>query len=117
MNMADFILDAATVLSFSGDSIADKNGNYVDALEYSNRPFVDDRTPEEIEGYNQYLKRQKKKDYMMRILRLLYIEKELPDVMPKSYSTFAQYKAHNSDKYINILNSANEKGITSSLLI
>ena len=103
---------------FSGDSIADKNGNYVDALEYSNRPFVDDRTPEEIEGYNQYLKKAEKERLHDENLKAFYIlKKELPDVMPKSYSTFAQYKAHNSDKYINILNSANEKGITSSLLI
>lgn len=103
---------------FFGDSIADKNGNYVDALEYSNRPFVDDRTPEEIEGYNQYLKKAEKERLHDENLKAFYIlKKELPDVMPKSYSTFAQYKAHNSDKYINILNSANEKGITSSLLI
>ena len=103
---------------FSGDSVADKNGNYVDALEYSNRPFVDDRTPEEIEGYNQYLKKAEKERLHDENLKAFYIlKKELPDVMPKSYSTFAKYKAHNSDKYINILNSANEKGITSSLLI
>lgn len=103
---------------FFGDSIADKNGNYVDALEYSNRPFVDDRTPEEIEGYNQYLKKAEKERLRDENLKAFYIlKKELPDVMPKSYSTFAKYKAHNSDKYINILNSANEKGITSSLLL
>ena len=103
---------------FLSDSIADKNGNYVDALEYSNRPFVDDRTPEEIEGYNQYLKKAEKERLRDENLKAFYIlKKELPDVMPKSYSTFAKYKAHNSDKYINILNSANEKGITSSLLI
>lgn len=103
---------------FFSDSIADKNGAYVDALEYSNRPFVDDRTPEEIEGYNQYLKKAEKERLRDENLKAFYIlKKELPDVMPKSYSTFAKYKAHNSDKYINILNSANEKGITSSLLI
>lgn len=103
---------------FFGDSIADKNGNYVDALEYSNRPFVDDRTPEEIEGYNQYLKKAEKEKLHDENLKAFYIlKKELPDVMPKSYSTFVKYKAHNSDKYINILNSANEKGITSSLLL
>lgn len=103
---------------FFSDSIADKNGNFVDALEYSNRPFVDDRTPEEIEGYNQYLKKAEKERLRDENLKAFYIlKKELPDVMPKSYSTFAKYKAHNSDKYINILNSANEKGITSSLLL
>lgn len=103
---------------FFGDSIADKNGNYVDALEYSNRPFVDDRTSEEIEGYNQYLKKAEKERLRDENLKDFYIlKKELPDVIPKSYSTFAKYKAHNSDKYINILNSANEKGITSSLLL
>lgn len=103
---------------FFGYSIADKNGNYVDALEYSNRPFVDDRTPEEIEGYNQYLKKAEKERLRDENLKAFYIlKKELPDVMPKSYSTFAKYKAHNSDKYINILNSANENGITSSLLL
>ena len=103
---------------FFGDSIADKNGNYVDALEYSNRPFIDDRTPEEIDGYNQYLKKAEKERLRDENLKAFYIlKKELPDVMPKSYSTFAKYKAHNSDKYINILNSANEKGITSSLLL
>lgn len=103
---------------FFSDSIADKNGNFVDALEYSNRPFIDDRTPEEIEGYNQYLKKAEKERLRDENLKAFYIlKKELPDVMPKSYSTFAKYKAHNSDKYINILNSANEKGITSSLLI
>lgn len=103
---------------FFSDSIADKNGNFVDALEYSNRPFIDDRTPEEIEGYNQYLKKAEKERLHDENLKAFYIlKKELPDVMPKSYSTFAKYKAHNSDMYINILNSANEKGITSSLLI
>lgn len=103
---------------FFSDSIADKNGNFVDALEYSNRPFIDDRTPEEIEGYNQYLKKAEKERLHDENLKAFYIlKKELPDVMPKSYSTFAKYKAHNSDMYINILNSANKKGITSSLLI
>ncbi len=103
---------------FFSDSIADKNGNFVDALEYSNRPFIDDRTPEEIEGYNQYLKKAEKERLHDENLKAFYIlKKELPDVMPKSYSTFAKYKAHNSDKYINILNSANENGITSSLLL
>lgn len=60
---------------FFGDSIADKNGNYVDALEYSNRPFVDDRTPEEIEGYNQYLKKAEKERLRDENLKAFYILK------------------------------------------
>lgn len=101
---------------FFGDSIADKNGNYVDALEYSNRPFVDDRTPEEIEGYNQYLKKAEKERLRDENLKAFYILRhQVPDIMPTSYQTFVRYKSKNTSKYTAIVAAVNERGISSPL--
>ena len=99
---------------YLGGYITDKNGNFVDALEYSNRPFIDDRTPEEIQAYKQYLEKTKAEQQRDENLKAFYIlRKELPDIMPKSYSTFMKYKSKNSAEYKLIINSAKEKGITS----
>lgn len=75
----------------------------VDIVEYSNRPFVDDRTKNEKELYQHYLdsevyesiKYQDKEDYE-RLLQLI------PNDMPKSFSAYRRMKISKTANFLKI---------------
>ena len=79
-----------------------------DIVAYSNRPFVDERTAEEKQAFeNEVAKRE----------RAVIIKEEydwlcefLPELAPKSLSAYSRMKNIKSDKYIEIFESAKEKG-------
>ncbi|MBP3446484.1 MAG: hypothetical protein J6K64_04325 [Clostridia bacterium] len=93
-----------------------------DAVEYSNRPFVDERTEEEKKNH---IKRLQKKDiysdyeyakehYMKRKIQLdeyKLIKKNLPKLAPKSFSGYSRMKSMNTKNYQKILALIKEKGI------
>ncbi len=90
-----------------------------DFIRYSNRPFVDDRTSEEINNYikwqmaeQQKLERQEKlrqeaQENAERIEALrkefLWIQKNLPDLCPKSLSGYSRMKNAKSKSYQKII--------------
>lgn len=74
---------------------------------YSNRPFVDDRTPQEREKHEKYMKEvesdaKDRRDYD-------WICEHLPDVAPKSYGGYRNMKNKNSTNYQKIVLLAKEK--------
>ena len=74
---------------------------------YSNRPFVDDRTAQEREQYEEYMKKiesdaKDREDYD-------WICEHLPDVAPKSYGGYRNMKSKNSANYQKIVLLAKEK--------
>ena len=77
-------------------------------IKFSNRPFEDDRSPEEIEEYmiqqqEQLEKEKNRKDYN-------WICKKLPEISPKSLSGYTRMKNSNSKNYQKIVIAAREKG-------
>lgn len=102
-----------------------ENGEYqkrvYDAIEYSNRPFIDDRTEEEKKKYIDNLQKQKspydynsaKEYYLERQARLKeyrLILMHLPDIAPKSYSGYARMKSMNTKNYQNLVAKMKDKG-------
>ena len=89
------------------DILIEVRGNQV--ISESNRPFVDDRTAEEKESYQNYLaekqaeaeKAQDKEDYAE--LSALY-----PDIVPKSFGAYRRLKNSNPDKFEEIRNLLNK---------
>ena len=78
------------------------------AVAYSNRPFVDDRTPQEREQYEEYIKKiesdeKDRRDYD-------WIREHLPNVAPKSYGGYRNMKNKNSANYQKLVLIAKEKG-------
>ncbi len=101
---------------YKGGNIRDKYYNFVDAIEYSNRPFVDDRTPAEIENYNKWQKNITQiNTYVNEEKEFFILRTKLPNVLPKTFATFEKYKRTSSPKYIKILEEAKQQNITSFL--
>lgn len=77
-------------------------------IRYVNRPFTDDRTPEEIECFehkqlNCQAKIQDRKDYD-------WLREHLPEQSPKSFGGYRKMKNANSANYIKLKNLALQKG-------
>ncbi|MBQ8298027.1 MAG: hypothetical protein IJX77_09630 [Ruminococcus sp.] len=83
-----------------------------DIVEYSNRPFIDDRDEKEKEIHQHYLDRgvfesvkyQDKEDYE-KLIRLI------PDEMPKSFSAYRRMKMSETDKFLCISEEASKLGM------
>lgn len=78
------------------------------AVQYSNRPFVDDRTPKQKKEYNDYIKKQAdeikdRQDYD-------WIWEHLPDIAPKSYGGYRNMKHQNSKNYQKLVAAAKDQG-------
>lgn len=82
----------------------------VSAIEYSNRPFVDDRTPSEKKLYNERQKKmaqdiKDRSDYD-------WLCEHIPDIAPKSFSGYRNMKNKNSANYQKLVSLAKEKGLS-----
>lgn len=78
------------------------------AVKYSNRPFLDDRTESEKLTYNEYINEQiaetkDRTDYD-------WICEYLSDIAPKSFGGYRNMKNKNSMNYQKIVSAAKEKG-------
>ena len=94
-----------------------KSLNEIDELiEYSNRPFVDDREDEEIERYNRILAKNKQ-DYIDGINKeqacaeYEQILTNLPDISPKSQGGYLKMKKSNSANFQKLKEKAISSGI------
>ena len=90
-----------------------KNTKKVDTLKYSNRPLVDDRTPEELQEYENLLivtKKQEEKELNRKDYNWLF--EFLPEDCPKSFSGYTRVKNANTEKYQKLVLKAKEKGYT-----
>ena len=90
---------------------------YVDALKYSNRPFVDNRTDQEKERYEKLTKEREKKHrwdydslvkYLRRASEYDWICRYLPNMAPKSLGGYTRMKHTNSKNYLKIREAAME---------
>lgn len=78
-----------------------------DPISYSNRPFSDDRNPDEIKEYDEYIAKiseenKNRTDYY-------WICENLPDLAPKSLSGYMRMKNSNSKNYEKLVNAASAK--------
>lgn len=79
-------------------------------VKFSNRPFVDDRSLEEIAEFEkiqhaQIEQKKNRKDYK-------WICKHLPEISPKSLSGYTRMRNSNSKNYQKIVIAAKQKGYT-----
>lgn len=90
----------------------DKMGNSVDAIQASQRPFVDDRTESEKVNYFDYLKeqdeRKKKENDEIEYCNLLNI---FPESAPKSFGAYRRMKNARTKNFLKLSEMAKEKGI------
>lgn len=90
---------------------------YDDLIAYSNRPFVDDRTPEEVERHTNWrtsLNETAEKQARTKQSRqeFFWIQENLPELCPKSLSGYSRMKNANSRAYQIIVEEAAKKGKT-----
>lgn len=88
------------------------HGQEVNALKSSIRPYIDDRTEQEIksyQGYLDYLEEIEKKENDRKEYQLL-LEK-LPEIAPKSFGAYRKMKNYKTKNYEKLLISAKEIGI------
>lgn len=94
-----------------------------DAIEYSNRPFVDERTEEEKARYEEPLhKKDVSTDY--EYIKTYYLKRKaslqeynlikeyLPEKAPKSYAGYARMKSMNTKNYQILVKDLREKGVS-----
>lgn len=92
--------------------IKDSDFNSHEVFEYSNRPFVDDRTEYDKQLHLERLENQRKRMESAHNKEMYYLLKEkMPDKMPKSLSGFTRMKNANSKNYQTIVQAAKEIGI------
>lgn len=77
-------------------------------IQYVNRPFIDDRTPEEEKYYEQ--ERLKKQAEMQDRKDYDWLREHLPEQAPKSFSGYRKMKNANSANYVKLKNLAFQKG-------
>lgn len=94
------------------NTIHDKFGHDVDAIQASQRPYIDDRSTAEKEAYLNYLK-QKENERQKEIDELEYytILAKLPDIAPKSFGGYRRMKNQQTKNYLKIEKVAKENGI------
>ena len=77
-------------------------------IAYSNRPFTDDRTSEEIESYNIALK--KANDDFINSEEYDWLFEHLPEIAPKSLSGYVRMKNSKSNNFMKLVEKAKESG-------
>lgn len=105
--------------------IQHKDGNTqlvtVDAIESSNRPYIDDRSADEVERFNLYkmkhLKEQQLepgieqwKKWIQRSIEYAWVKEYLPKIAPKSQSGYSNMKNRRSKNYLRIEEEAKKLG-------
>ncbi len=93
----------------SVSTLFDNNSNVVDAIEYSNRPFIDDRTDEEKENYN--FRVDKKRQEKINRSNYDYLREFMPDIAPKSYGGYVKMRNLGSETYKKIYDLAFKQGV------
>ena len=76
-------------------------------IDYSNRPFIDDRTSDEVVAYDNYI--QKQLDEQKNRNDYDWICEHLSEIAPKSLSGYMRMKNSNSSNYQTIVEKAKEK--------
>lgn len=84
-------------------------------VKYSNRPYLDDRSPEEVEKYNEwqeYMQEEEKRKHRASInqAEFFWIQEHLPSICPKSLSGYSRMKNSNSKTFQEIVKCANDAG-------
>lgn len=108
------------------EGIYDPPFDCVDIVSYSNRPFRDERSQEEIARYDswkgkssKYMSDQERieqdsldraKKYYVDNQTFLWIQENLPDLCPKSLTGFRRIRTQNTKKYQNIVSAAAKLG-------
>ncbi len=77
--------------------------NNNEVIEFSNRPFVDDRTEEQKAGYQRILQ-EREEDKQREIDRADYnwLWENIPEICPKTFNAYRRMKKANSKGYIEI---------------
>ncbi|MBR3819648.1 MAG: hypothetical protein IKJ41_10975 [Clostridia bacterium] len=77
--------------------------NNDEVIEFSNRPFVDDRTEEQKAGYQRILQ-EREEDKQREIDRADYnwLWENIPEICPKTFNAYRRMKKANSKGYIEI---------------
>lgn len=103
--------------SYFEDSTIYYKGERVDPIKASSRPFVDDRTPEEVQRYLDYIaEREAQKEYEAKKLadkkEYSVLQEKLPNLTPKSFSAYRRMKNGNTIGFQKLKKEAADIGIT-----
>jgi hypothetical protein len=84
----------------------------VDPIAYSNRPFVDDRTPEQIKDREKYLRRVNNRVHKgQNKIEYLKLCHYCHHVAPGAFNAYVGMKNRKTDSWADILVAAKEEGI------
>lgn len=80
-------------------------------IKFSNRPFIDDRTPKEKEDYKAVLLKLEE-DNLRDLDKQDYdwLWEHMPEICPKSFSSYRRMKSANTKNYIKIIETAQSNG-------
>lgn len=112
-SMTDMILKSGLIFSpFIYGISQPRYCNSTDIIEFSNRPFIDDRTDNEKENFIQFRKQwildnRKAEDF----LEYRQICKFIPSYKPKSFKKYQEMKFEKSDDFQELMKIAEEAGI------
>lgn len=77
-----------------------------DLIKWSNRPYVDERTQEQKEHFEQEYKKHEEEELDKKFYDLIF--EKIPEIAPKSFGGYRRMKSTNSDNYQKLLKKAEE---------
>ena len=86
------------------------NGKLKSDILFSNKPFIDNRTSEEKQLWNEHIKEQEFNEKTLSDYN--WICKNLPDLCPKSLGGYKRMVKSNSSNYQKLVSAAKEHGYT-----
>lgn len=99
------------ILGIDTNNYDDKANTDSEIIQRSNRPFLDERTQEEITAYEEYIS-QRKKEEIQNTNRIEYykILNKYPDKAPKSLGAYSRMKNQNTKNYQKLVEFLQEEG-------
>ena len=122
-----FYYPGRTIMKYSYDDEGNCVTSEADAIKYSNRSFNVKQSNSEIESYKKAVSKRKKEKvealFPSEAINKMIIRREyewmslvMPEKTPKTLSAYSKMKTSNSKKYLEIMNTALEKGVIFSEL-
>ena len=112
---ADFHIDCGLKPYPFVFGVSEPTFNCRNVVKYSNRPFVDDRTPEDVAKYSEWEQTKEQAAADQRRREKLHreydwLQNNVAELCPKSISAYSRMKNQKTEKYLQICKIANKNG-------
>lgn len=112
----DFCFECGLSVCPFVEGVSEPTFDCISKVAHSHRPFIDDRTAEEKQRYEDWREsidamRQKEKTAKENRLAFYWLKKHFPNLLPKSLPAFSRARNSNSAKYQELVEAVEKAGL------